>query len=221
MRTATTTVLVVVALWLILAFFTRTVFPPDQATRALNWAVREAVDVKLTNAELDSAGNCVETPDQLAAEASETLGAPVTVEEYTLARMCATESLSDLKGGSDDDKNARIWVAINDANENNGGDIVQCVTGGNGFGKQGSLRKYATGRSDPTDYHLALVRQCMGGVTPDPTGGATHFLDKYGFVTPGTHTYDPAVYAAAVQQWTNYGWRKVLTIGRGLEIWHV
>jgi hypothetical protein len=90
------------------------------------------------------------------------------------------------------------------------------LTGGKGFGPEGP-RKYATGRSDPTDYHLALVRACQSGATPDPTGGATHFLDKYGFAT--NHVYDPEKYAAAVAQWQSYGWTKVLDLPHGLEIW--
>jgi hypothetical protein len=42
-------------------------------------------------------------------------------------------------------------------------------------------------------------------------------MDRYGFAT--NHIYDPDKYAAAVALWTSYGWTKILTIGKGLEIW--
>ena len=210
-----TLAVVAVAIWLLLSWYQLTWNPLSQAEQMAN-ALAGLGNVRLTRATLDDSGNVVETPEDLAAAAAVTLGSPVTVDEYALARMCATESLSDIKGGSDADKNARIWVALNDAAKNNGGDILQCLTGGKGFGPEGP-RKYATGRTDPTDYHLALVRACQSGTTPDPTGGATHFMDQYGFAT--NHIYDPDKYAATVALWTSYGWTKVLTVGKGLEIW--
>jgi hypothetical protein len=216
-RNALTMLIVALAIWLALCFLTETLDPLSQVQQLLAAGFAEVQNVRLTDANLDSAGNCVDSPEDLAAAASATLGQPVSVEEYALARMVACESVADLKGGSDADKVARIWVALNDAAANNGGDIVQCLTGGHGFGPEGP-RKYATGRNDPTDYHLALVRACVSGAIPDPTGGATHFLDKYGFAD-ADHKYDPNAYAAAVAKWTGYGWHRVLVIGKGLEIW--
>lgn len=219
MRKTITVLLLIVAIWVLLYFVTATLNPASQVQNLLS-AGMEITNMRLTDADQDSAGNCTASPTDLADEASRTLGEPVTVEEYALARMVANEAVADIKGGSDDDKNARIWVALNDANANNGGDVVQCITGGHGFGPQ-SGRKYSTGHAsggnDPTDYHLALVRDCLSGATPDPTGGATHFLDRYGFATD--HRYDETKYLAAVAKWTGYGWSRVITIGEGLEIW--
>jgi hypothetical protein len=206
---------IAIAIWLVVSWVTLTLDPASQAER-IAAALAGVSNMRLTRANLDDAGDVIETPEELAAAAAVSMGAPVTVDEYALARMCATECVSDIRGGSDADKIARIWVALNDAAKNNGGDIVQCLTGGKGFGREGP-RKYASGRTDPTDYHLALVRGCRSGEIADPTGGATHFLDKYGFATD--HIYDPDKYAAAVAQWQSYGWRKLMTIGRGLEIW--
>ena len=211
-----TIVVVAVAIWLVLSVLTDTYDPASQAIQLIGAGIDLAA-MKLTNAQLDSSGNCIASPEDLASQAGATLGSPVGVDEYALARMCACECLQGAKG-TDDDKNARIWVAINDANQNNGGDILQCITGGNGFGPQGGSRKYATGRNDPTDYHLTLARLCQSGATPDPTGGAQHFLDKYGFAA-ADGSWDSARYAAVVAQWQGYGWTRVLTIGKGLEIW--
>jgi hypothetical protein len=219
-RQTVTILAVAVAIWLLLTWVTDSWLPPDQLQRVLN-AARELTNMRLTHAEQDDAGNCTATPEELAAEATQTLGEPISVEEYALARMVANEALSDIKGGDDDDKNARIWVALNDARANNGGDIVQCLTNGRGFGPQPGGRKYSTGHpdggNDPTDYHLSLVQNCMAGTTPDPTGGATHFMDKYGFAT--NHEFDPAKYQSAVNLWQSYGWHRLMTIGKGLEIW--
>lgn len=220
-RDTLTMLIVTLAIWLALSMVTETLNPLDALQRALN-AGMEITDMQLTDADQDGAGNCIASPEQLAEDASATLGSPISVEEYALARMCACESLSARRGGSDEDKYARIWVALNDASRNNAGNILQCLTGGHYFGPQGSQRKYSTGHPDggvdPTDRHLALVRACLSGATPDPTGGATHFMDKYGFAD-ANHKWDPNAYAATVASWTNRGWRKVLTIGRGLEIW--
>jgi hypothetical protein len=194
---------------------TETYDPTEQLTQLFN-AGLELTDMKLTDAQLDSAGNCVDSPEELAAEAAATLGSPVSVEEYALARMCACECAQGARG-SDADKSARIWVGLNDARQNNGGDVVQCLTGGRGFGPQAG-RKYATGRNDPTTHHLALVRSCMSGQEPDPTGGAQHFLDKYGFAG-ADGAWDSARYSQVVAEWQGYGWVRVTTIGRGLEIW--
>ena len=214
------TALIVVAIWLMLSILTSTVNPAEQVQRIFN-AGMEITNMRLTDADQDSAGNCISSPADLAAQASANLGEPVSVEEYALARMVANEALADVKGGTAADKQARIWVALNDASANNGGNILQCLTNGKGFGPQTGGRKYSTGHAaggtDPTDYHLALVRDCMSGTTPDPTGGATHFLDKYSFATD--HKYDPAKYQATVDKWTGYGWSRVMTIGDRLEIW--
>jgi hypothetical protein len=206
---------VAVTIYLLISWLTMTVNPVEQGANIAN-ALEGLANMKLTHATLDDSGSVVETPDDLAAAASEVLGSPVDVEEYALARMVACEALSDVRGGTDEDKVARIWVALNDAEKNHNGDIVTCLTGGLGFGPQGS-RAYATGRNDPTDYHLSLVRACRSGATPDPTQGATHFMDKYGFAT--NHIYDPAKYAAAVAKWKSHGWAKILDLPHGLEIW--
>jgi hypothetical protein len=115
---------------------------------------------------------------------------------------------------SDDDRIARMWVLINDAAATTGGNLLQCATGGNGFGPEGS-RKYATGRNDPTVAHLVLVRACLSGQTPDPTGGAKHFLDRYGFSSADD-------YQAVVAKWSAAGMSRVTLDpdpGHGFEVW--
>jgi hypothetical protein len=153
------------------------------------------------------------TPEELAAEATETLGSPVYPIEYAMARMLRCERTPAHKGGNDAEAAAIVWVCINDAATHHGGDIMAALTGGKGLGRQGP-RAYATGRLDPYDVDLQLVRQCTGGQIEDPTGGATHFMHRGGFKTHEE-------YLAAVDKWTNeHKWSRIdLDVGTTLEIW--
>ncbi len=205
-------VITVLAMWLILSWYTESLNPAESAARLASELAEWADEMRLSSATVTDDG-VQESPQELAGQAAATLGAPVTIEEYTLARMVACESTSAAKGGNDEEKEAIVWVALNDANANNGGNIVACVTGGHGYGHQGSLRKYATALNDPTGHHLQIVRDCMTGRVPDPTGGATHFLHRLGFKSRDG-------YLAAVTKWTGYGWQNVgLDVGTSLEVW--
>jgi hypothetical protein len=205
-------VITVLAMWLILSWYTESLNPGESAARLAADLAEWANEMRLTSATLTDNG-VAETPQELAGQAASTLGSPVTIEEYTLARMLACESTPERKGGNDEEKQAIVWVALNDANANNAGDIVACVTGGHGYGHQGSLRKYATALQDPTGHHLEVVRDCMTGRVPDPTSGATHFMRRRAF---DTH----AAYLAVVDTWTKRGWQNIgLDFGTSLEIW--
>jgi len=199
-------------LWALLSVATATINPIESIESLLNAADDLVNATKLTHETEDDAGNVASSPEELAREASETLGQDVGVEEYGLARMLRCERTPAHKDGNDAEGAAIVWVAINDANAHNSGDVIQCLTGGKGFGRQIG-RKYATGRLDPYDKDLDLVRRCLDGSIPDPTGGRTHFMHRDGF-----KTHD--LYLAAVTKWKGYGWEDSgLDFGTSLEVW--
>lgn len=206
--------IIAIFLWALVAYGTGTLNPLESIGSLINEVNNLMNATKLTSAShKDDETTVVESPETLAAQAGEKLGEVVGVEEYALARMLRCERTREAKGGNEAEGAAIVWVAINDANAHNGGDIVKCLTGGHGFGKQGSLRKYATSLNDPYDVDLYLVRRCLGGQIADPTGGATHFLHRYGFK-------DPADYESVVAKWQGYGWSKRdLDLGTSLEVW--
>jgi hypothetical protein len=200
-------------MWILLSWLTATFNPAESASRLANELSDLVNEMKLTAATVNDDGTVAETPQALATQASTTTGAIVSVEEYALARMVACECTRAARGGNDGEKAAIVWVALNDANAHHAGDIVQCLTGGHGFGHQGSLRAYATSANDPTVAILAVVRSCLTGQTPDPTGGSTHFMHRTGFT-------DHSAYLAAVSKWQGYGWQNIgLDVGTSLEVW--
>jgi hypothetical protein len=205
-------IVLVVFLWAMLSWGTETLNPIESIANLLNSVKDLAMATRLTHATEDEAGNVPRSVDDLAVEASATLGESVSPPEYALARMVRNENTPARKGGNDAERAAIIWVCMNDAAANNGGDIVQCITGGKGFGHQ-TGRKYASGREDPYDIDLDLVRRCYSGQIPDPTGGRTHFMHKNGFETREK-------YLATVEKWKARGWRNAgLDFGTSLEIW--
>lgn len=201
-----------VALWILAAIATESINPMDTIERLIAVADDLTGATRLTHVTENESGDVDQSPESLAAAASEVLGQEVGVEEYALARMLRNERTPARKGGNQAEAVAIVWVALNDANQHNGGDIVRCITGGKGFGHQLG-RKYASGRNDPYDVDLELVRQCMNGELQDPTGGRTHFMHRDGFKTR-------AEYLAAVKKWTGYGWENSgLDVGTSLEVW--
>lgn len=207
-------ILVLVAfLWAVVAWGTNTLNPVESLEHLLNTVKDLAMAKKLTNETEDETGRVRSSLDSLAAEASRTLGQTVSPVEYALARMLRCERTPSHRGGNEAEAAAIVWVCMNDAAINNGGDIVQCITGGKGLGKQIG-RKYASGRLDPYDIDLDLVRRCYNGQIPDPTRGATHFMHRDGF---GTREK----YLATVERWSGRGWQRYddLDFGTSLEIW--
>lgn len=202
----------VIFLWAIMSMATETLNPIESIGNLINEVDDLVGATKLTHETEDDAGNVASSPEELAQTASETLGQAVGVDEYGLARMLRCERTPAHKGGNDGEAAAIVWVAINDANAHDGGNIIRCLTNGRGFGRQIG-RKYATGRLDPYDKDLDLVRRCLDGSIPDPTGGRTHFMHRDGF-----KTHD--LYLAAVKKWEGYGWENSgLDFGTSLEVW--
>ena len=202
----------VLLLWAVMSWGTGTLNPVESIQNLLNSIEDLTMATKLTHCTENDAGDVPCSIDDLVAQASEVMGETVSPPEYALARMVRNEMTPAHRGGNDAERAAIIWVCMNDAAANNGGDIVQCITGGHGFGHQ-TRRKYASGREDPYDVDLDLVRRCYGGQIPDPTGGRTHFMHRNGFETHEK-------YLAAVEKWTGRGWQNAgLDFGTSLEIW--
>jgi hypothetical protein len=203
--------ILIVFLWVVLSVGTATANPIASFERLLKQADDLASASRLTSSTVDAAGNVLESPDYLAGLATLTMGKTVSVEDYALARMLRSERTISARGGNDAEGVAILWVALNDCAANNRGDMLACLTSGKGFGKQGS-RKYSTAR-DPYDVDLALVGQVRSGQVVDPTGGATHFMHRSGFVTPTD-------YESVVARWAARGWSNVgLDVGTSLEVW--
>lgn len=201
-----------VVLWALLSWGTQTMNPIESISNLIAQADEVIGATRLTHETEDASGNVASSPEALAAEASQTLGQSVGVEEYALARMLRCERTPPHKNGNDGEGAAIVWVCLNDAAAHDGGDIIRCLTNGRGFGKQIG-RKYATGRADPYDRDLDLVRRCLSGAIPDPTGGRTHFMHRDGFKTR-------ALYEAAVAKWSGYGWQNSgLDFNTSLEVW--
>jgi hypothetical protein len=205
--------IVAIFVWALLSWGTETLNPVESIENLLNTVKDLAMATRLTHATEDDNGDVQTSVDDLAAEASATLGEPVSPAEYALARMVRNENTQARKGGNDAERAAIIWVCMNDAAANDGGDIVRCITGKSGkFGHQ-TGRKYASGRDDPYDIDLDLVRRCYNGQIPDPTGGRTHFMHRNGFETHEK-------YLATVEKWNGRGWRNSgLDFGTSLEVW--
>lgn len=200
-------------LWAILSFATGTLNPVESLQNLLSQVDSLVGATRLTDEVEDpDTHNVASSPEQLAWEASRTLGESVGVEEYALARMLRCERTPPLRGGNDGEGAAIVWVCLNDSRANDAGDIVRTITGGKGFGWQRG-RKYASGRLDPYDRDLDLVRRCLSGQIPDPTNGSTHFLHRGGFKTTEE-------YQAVVEKWKGRGWRNSgLDFQTSLEVW--
>src|SRR6185295_14933880 len=112
------------------------------------------------------------------------------------ARMVRAEGGS----GPVPEKQARAWVALNDA-ATHGWSILKTIAGPDLlFGQQRGWR-YASGRdykdgstSDPYENDLYVAEAVLAGQLPDNTGGAVKFVDIDSFgVQPGTGTYEETV----------------------------
>ena len=134
---------------------------------------------RLTHATTDANGDIVETPEDLAAQASQVVGRSVDVNAYALARNIHSEEAS-----SDAPTQAAIaYVALNVSH----GDVVGLLTrnkNASGAGKFGDQRsgRWASTASDPYEGDLQIAETVLGGNVPDPTisdtapMGAIHYF---------------------------------------------
>lgn len=150
---------------------------------------------RLTNAAVDSTGKIPVSPGALLAQAETALGRRIHPNAFALAKMFASEGPRD----SGKMREARGWVAYNDLKslEKRIGwkDFTRMFTFStradqNGFfGQQNKGRRYGTSK-DVYEGHVldaeALIRAFEVG--PDPTRGATKFVDEgsLGGVQKGT-----------------------------------
>ena len=127
---------------------------------------------RLTKGTVNENGDIVESPEDLAAQASITLGREVSVEAYSLARNIHSEEAS-----SDQATQAAVaWVAVNVSN----GDIVGLLTRckrASGRGKFGlQTGRWASTARDPYEGDLEVAESILSGTYPDPTNGAVHYF---------------------------------------------
>jgi hypothetical protein len=160
---------------------------------------------KITSSSTGTDGQIVETPDELIEQASSSLGRPVTMDAYALARMAASEGAREGR--------PRMHVALNDADAI-GRSVLDTVTLSTAAGRTGSfgpqfvgsprvVRRYATSK-DPTralvELAEAVILEHARG--DDPTYGATKFADKSSFgVQAGTGSF-----ADLVDRWRAEGY---------------
>jgi hypothetical protein len=147
---------------------------------------------RLTRTELDDNLSIADTPEELAAEASATLGRYVDATDLGLARMVRSE-----EGDANDATKAYlVHVAMNDAQRKTGGDVLRVLTlssvasRSGKFGKQTS-RRYST-RSDPYERDLLIAEAARaewlsGG---DRTDGARKFYHKQLTEIVGVASFD-------------------------------
>ena len=150
---------------------------------------------KLTSSTLGPNGIIVEDPAALAKAAG------LSMDANAVARMLRSEG----GGGSATEKAARAWVARNDAKAFKS--VFDCLTfrrdfGRGRFGEQGAGRgRYATSK-DPYEDDAHIAVEVLAGRIPDPTRGATKFVDKSAFgKQPGTRTYE-----AVAAEWGREGY---------------
>jgi hypothetical protein len=119
-------------------------------------------------------GNILETPGELAAEASGLLGRDVSAAAYALARNIRSE-----EGNSGIEAQIAIaWVALNVAGGSDG--LVALLTRSKSdahagrFGTQ--TGRWASTAKDPYEGDLAVAEGVLSGLFPDPTDGAIHYF---------------------------------------------
>lgn len=147
---------------------------PSLITAPLFWA-SYFVGVRgrrLTRATTDDNGDIVESPAELAAQASQVVGRDVNVNAYALARNIHSEEAS-----SDSPTQAAIaYVAVNVSH----GDIVGLLTrdkNPSGVGKFGHQSgRWASTAADPYESDLQIAETVLSGNVPDPTNGAVHYF---------------------------------------------
>jgi hypothetical protein len=127
---------------------------------------------RLTKGTVDENGDIVESPDDLASQASITVGREVSTDAYALARNLHSEEAS-----SDQATQAAVaWVAVNVARGDIVGLLTRCKrTSGKGkFGLQ--TGRWASTERDPYAGDLEVAEAVLSGTYPDPTNGAIHYF---------------------------------------------
>jgi len=155
----------------------------------------------LSTGTMGARGIINEVADVLRAEAERVTGRAVSLDAYALARMIRSEAGRQ----SNENKIARLWVALNDGRER-GWTPYETVTQRRGtdldgrFGTQSNGGRYAT-THDPYEVDLLLAQGVLSGAYANPIGAAVKFLDKRSMgVQPGTRTY-----AAVTAEWATEG----------------
>jgi hypothetical protein len=100
------------------------------------------------------------------------VGLPVDV--YSAARVAASEAGT----GSEAEKAAVIWVAINQC-RHLGKSLTAGVCSGKGaglYGAQNAGSRWISTRLDPTATDVDIAQRVLAGKLPDNTGGARKFL---------------------------------------------
>jgi hypothetical protein len=128
---------------------------------------------RLTMITLDAEGNALEELGDLCEAAGKILGRSVTPNAMVLAIMSGSEHAA----GSYREKALLQRVAMN-----RGSDLVEIITSGNGLGKQGSRRQFATSR-DAYETDLTIAEMNLDGSMDDQSLGAKYFVHKTGFAT--------------------------------------
>lgn len=148
-----------------------------------------------TSPALNDAGQVDTDPYDLRIEAEQILGRHIEEDAYAVARMLRSEG----GGGSPEEKQARAWVARNDAAKH-GWSMLYTIAGPDRlFGRQRGWR-YASGQ-DPYENDLAVAEAVMDGRLLDNTGGAEKFVDIGSFgAQEGTGSYE-----ATLAQWRSEG----------------
>lgn len=129
-------------------------------------------DVRLSTSRLDEATGVVrEAPDELLAEAR-AVDASITLDEYTLARVIASEHASGAPAE---------LACIGDADLNRAAadrlSLLDHVTGRTGrYGRQRTPRPVATSR-DPRVRHLRAARALLSGEARGVARGAVRYFD--------------------------------------------
>lgn len=161
---------------------------------------------RVSSSTTDDDGQIAESPDELLAQAIATMGRPVSMDAYALARMAQSEGSAAAR--------PRMLVALNDGAAE-GWDALTTVTFSTAPGRTGTfgpqfvrsprvVRRYATTK-DPARAIVELAEQVIADWSAgnDETGGAVKFADRSSFgVQEGTGSFDDTVAAWAKERLT-------------------
>ncbi len=149
--------------------------------------------MQLTHATVDASGIVQESAEELARQASETLGREVSREAQALARVCRSE-----EGHAG--QRAKTYLCHVMLNQAAGRDIVDVIQAHNTATRDGHFGAQISGAvasgSDPYESDLNAAEYALAerGQGQDPTGGATNFVDRRAFgVQAGTSTFEALV----------------------------
>ena len=132
---------------------------------------------RITTSTTDTSDTVRETPQQLLAQARKRVGADLTLDELTAARLIVSEH----SRGS-----AAEWAAMVDAElnraESRNRTLTDHLTSAGTYGKQGGKhgkgkKRPASTRLDPTREHLRVARAVLGGELRGLSRGAVRFFD--------------------------------------------